>query len=398
MATAGNKKDGGNPMDMLGSVLQMAGGGGKKEDMVGNLVKMGLDALLSDKKPAKKPAAKKTTPPPKKTEAKKTEPKKPAKKAEKAPESTQFAPALDLVLRSLEDDPRSHQQLQGLATAVSAFVGGKVAGGGDFLTSTVIPALSNIPGGRKVVEDIQGAVAEAGLAGGGLEQGLAKLADQEECARLAKLLAPRLAPVAGAMRNQGARAAVAGVLGAQIRQGLDSVGIQGVTLKNWDSKLGPMIGMAARGLPSPVPLMKAAQTHAQALLTEAGERLEAWERLDMIDLTAEVEAVLRNSLQRLGSVERYMVLQKGRPVDCVAQVACRAMQKEPPLRAPVVGAYAMWRGWALAPTGPKSPLKVARALVSPPSPCQALFPCEVALEESSTHSALDVDEWSHQEL
>lgn len=224
------------------------------------------------------------------------------------------------------------------------------------------------------------------------------MADPEECARLAKVLAPRLAPIAGAMRNQGARTAVAGVLGAQIRQGLESVGIQGVTLSNWEQKLGPMIGMATRGLPSPTPLLRAAQTHAAGLLAEAAAKLAAWERLDMIDLTAGVEAVLTTVLQRLGSVERYMAQQDGRPTDCVAQVACRAVQKEPSLRAPFVGAYALWRGSTVAPAGPEALLRVARALVAPPGPCQAQFPCDVALLESSTHSALDADAWSHTEL
>merc|ERR1719423_204955 len=119
MATAGGnngRKDGGNPMDMLNSVMQMATGGNGKgnQDMVGNLVKMGLDALLSDKKPAdKKAGAKKTTAAPKKTTAapKKTETKKPVKETTKAKESAAFGPALELALRALEEDKRSHQRL-----------------------------------------------------------------------------------------------------------------------------------------------------------------------------------------------------------------------------------------------------------------------------------------------
>jgi len=303
---------------------------------------------------------------------------KPFGKLQVSPLVAAWEPALESIL----GNPQAMKKVESLATSAGNMLGPKVSGMGPLLA--MLPSvLSGVPGASQLVAELQAVAGRLRRPQDEtVAQTLAGLAEADRRASVASLLSPLLARLCSVLGQAAVRETVSKVVAEQWATAVAGAGLQGLTLGNWEQRVGPMVGMLGMGLGvKPVPLLKATQTHATKLVGQAVLWLEKNNHLSQEQMQSSVHALLSSLLAKLASVDALLATtEKGK--DCQARVVCRAVQTEHSMRAPIVAAFAVARSSALAAASAHRVTVLRAAAAS--KDCAKLFRCE-ALDAAPHH-------------
>jgi len=168
------------------------------------------------------------------------------------------------------------------------------------------------------------------------------------------------------------RDGVRDVVAKQWAKAMEDAGLKGLTIGNWESRVGPMIGMFSAGLPvKPIPLLKALQRHVTSLVMESVEWLDSTAEMSTEQLEPVVSGMMLRTLESLAALEDNLVKAEG--AVCAAKAVCEAVEAESSLRAPILTAYGVGRGGSLYVSS-KDRIRLLRAAASIGG-CEKAFPC-----------------------
>ncbi|XP_018009021.1 uncharacterized protein LOC108666620 isoform X2 [Hyalella azteca] len=352
-----NKKENAN-FNMIASVMELmsAGSGGEENNPMASIAKMAIDMIGKNagkkseklnKKDDKTIIQGKIKPHEEISANSKKEHKEPSVviPSSNNNQRSRLLHVLEPALLKLHTNTACHAKLGAVMSAAKTMLDTKTVGVKGFLSAALPVALAGLPGGPALLQEIDDAINDLGIKNRPLSDVLASIADEGECVTLARRAAPHVGRLVLLLAEPEVQQALQTVLVEPTTAALDGLGLKGVTLSNWPQILGPMISMGAAGLPvQPVPLLTAAQEHITELLRNATQLLKLVRGQTLEQVTPKLEYELGSMLHHLGGVEHLLSRHVGSDTSCIAQVVCRAAEKETGIAAAILTSYSAVRG------------------------------------------------------